>query len=92
MVAKKKSNFYHIRWNRVGVNEEHAAEIIGVSVEQIQQWDKEGAPVYVERLLLLWDNKNVNMDGWQGFVFSRGVLKHKKAQFRPEQLKAHQTT
>jgi len=47
---KAKSQFYHIRFNTVGLNEERAAELIGVPVEEIQQWDKEGAPQMAEKL------------------------------------------
>ena len=34
-MARKKSSFYHIRWNRVGLNEQRTAEILGVSVEDV---------------------------------------------------------
>ena len=44
MAAKKKSVFYHTRWNKVGLNHERAAEVLGVSVEQVEAWDIEGAP------------------------------------------------
>jgi len=83
---KKKSNFYQIRWHRVGINETVAAEVIGVTVEQILMWDNEGAPIYVERLLLLWDRKNVGIPGWDGWLFSRGCLIYKRQRWRPELL------
>lgn len=83
---KKKSNFYQVRWHKVGISETVAAEVIGVTVEQILQWDKEGAPVYVERLLLLWDRKNVGVPGWDGWLFSRGSLIYKRQRWRPELL------
>jgi len=44
-MAKKKSNFYHVRYNRVGLNADRTAEILGVTVDDIFKWDKEGAPV-----------------------------------------------
>lgn len=39
-MAKKKSNFHHIRWNCVGLNESRTAEVLGVTVKDIQEWDK----------------------------------------------------
>ncbi len=85
-MAKAKSTFYHVRWHKVGINEAIAANIIGVSVEQIKQWDLEGAPIYVERLLLLWDRKYIGFDSWNGWYFSRGTLHFKKQQWRPENI------
>jgi len=75
-----------VRWHRVGINETVAAEVIGVTVEQILLWDIEGAPIYVERLLLLWDRKNVGIPGWDGWLFSRGCLIYKRQRWRPELL------
>ena len=86
MPAKKKSSFYHTRSNKVGINEQRAAEVLGVTIEQVKQWDSEGAPSYVERLLLMWDCKHINVDGWSGWCFSRGVLKHGRQQWRPENI------
>jgi len=83
---KKKSNFYQVRWHRVGINETVAAEVIGVTVEQILKWDNEDAPIYVERLLLLWNRKNVGIPGWDGWLFSRGCLIYKRQRWRPELL------
>lgn len=86
-MGKRKSSFYHTRWNKVGVNEELAAEILGVSVEQVQQWDiDDTAPIMAERLLLLWDKKRVGHRGWDGFYFSRGAFCYKKQRFTPESL------
>jgi len=87
-MAKKKSSFYHTRWNRVRLNAERAADILGVSVEDVQRWDDEGAPVMAERLLLLWDSKNVGVEGWDGFLFSRVVLRWKNRRWTPAGLKA----
>jgi len=36
---KRKSSFYHLRWNKVGLNEERAAEVLGVSVDEIRRYD-----------------------------------------------------
>lgn len=83
---KKKSNFYHIRWNKVRINETVAAEVIGVTVAQILEWDIEGAPIYVERLLLLWDRKNIGAPGWDGWLFSRGALLYRGKRFTAELL------
>lgn len=82
----KKSSFYHTRWNRVGINENVTAEILGVSAEQVRRFDIEGAPAYAERLLLLWDKKHVGLAGWQGWYFSRGVLRHGREQWTPQTI------
>ena len=87
-MGKRKSSFYHTRWNKVGVNEECAADILGVSVEQVKQWDiDDTAPIMAERLLYLWDKKRVGHCGWEGFYFSRGAFCYgKKQRFTPESL------
>ncbi len=85
-MARKKSAFYHLRIKRVGLNEERTAEVLGVSVDDVLRWDIEGAPVMAERLLFLWDRKNVGHEGWSGFYFSRGALIYKKLRWRPENL------
>lgn len=86
MARPKKSAFYHIRLNKVGINEETAANVIGVDVKQIKEWDAAGAPVYVERLLLLWDRKHIGHPGWDGWLFSRGALVHKKKRWLADNL------
>lgn len=83
---RRNQGFYHVRWNRVGLNETRAAEVLGVSVEDVQEWDKKGAPEMAMRLLLLWDRKNVGVDGWDGFIFTRGVLKYKQHRWTPRML------
>lgn len=75
-MAKKKSKFYHVR-RKVGLNVERAAEVLGCTTDEVEQFDAKGAPVMVERLLLLWDRKNVGVEGWEGWLFSRGVLVNK---------------
>lgn len=85
-MAKRKSSFYHTRWNKVGINEQLAADILGVTVEEVLRFDEEGAPLMAERLLLLWDKKHIGYDGWEGFRFSRGVLCFKKLRFTPASL------
>lgn len=82
---KKKSSFYHTRWNHVGINETIAADVIGVTVDDVKRFDVEGAPI-AERLLLLWDKKHVNFDGWENWLFSRGVLIHKRQRFTPQTI------
>ncbi|MCQ8103899.1 hypothetical protein NP590_07275 [Methylomonas sp. SURF-2] len=86
-MARKKSSFYHTRWNRCGLNEARAAEVIGCTIDDIRRFDAEGAPI-AERLLLLWDSKHVGCDGWDGFLFSRGVLRWKNRRWTPAMLKA----
>lgn len=84
-MACKKSSFYHTR-TKVRLNEQRAAEIIGVSVDDVKRFDDEGAPI-PERLLLFWDSKNIGLDGWEGFLFSRGVLRWKNRRWTPSMLK-----
>lgn len=91
MAAKKKTSFYHARWNKVGINEVGineivASEVLGVTVEQVKEWDEKGAPEPVERLLLLWDRKSVGVPGWDGWLFSRGTLRYKGQQWRPDNI------
>ncbi|MEE7624674.1 hypothetical protein V3O24_00755 [Methylobacter sp. Wu8] len=85
MAAKKKPSFYHTR-NKICPNNQQAAELLGVDISETERMDKEGAPVMAERLLLLWDRKYINSPGWDGWVFSRGVLIHKNKRWRPESL------
>jgi hypothetical protein len=86
---KPKSTFYHVRWYTVGLNEERAAELLGVTTDEIRKWDKEGAPAMAERLLLLWDRKHVGHNGWDGWSFSRGVLVHGKRRWTPRMILEH---
>lgn len=85
-MAKKKSSFYHTRLNKVGLNEVRASEVLNVSVEQIIEWDEKGAPEIMERFLILWDKKHVGVTGWDGWIFSRGLLKYKGQQWGPETI------
>lgn len=84
MATKKKSSFYHTRI-RIAPNKDVAAEVLGCSVADIEMFDLEGAPI-AERLLRLWDRKYVGVPGWDGWLFSRGVLRFKNQQWRPEDL------
>lgn len=63
-----------------------AAELLGVSVEDILLWDDKGSPPIAEAYLLLWDKKHVNYEGWNGFYFSRGKLRYKKLMWSAELL------
>ncbi len=81
---KPKSNFYHIRWNKVKINERVAAEILGVTVEDVLRFDDEGAPPMAEKLLLLWDRKHIGYEGWSRWLFSRDRLLYKGQIFTPE--------
>lgn len=86
MARKRFSTFYHTRQNHVGINETVAAEILGVTVEQVRRFDLEGAPLMAERLLLLWNRKHIGLHGWDGWLFSRGVLIYKRQRFTPETI------
>lgn len=81
----KKSSFYHLR-KRLGLNPERTAAVLGVDAGEVLRMDKEGAPAMAERLLSLWDSKDVGVDGWQGFRFVRGALVFKGRRWRPENL------
>jgi hypothetical protein len=83
---KPKSRFYHLRMYTVGLNAERTAELIGVPVDVIHQWDQEGAPEMAEKLLMLWDRKHVGHEGWNGFLFSRGVLRFKNRRWTPKMI------
>lgn len=74
--GQRKTNFYHVRWNTCGLNHSRAADVLGVTVDQVKEWDLIGNPL-AEKYLLLWDQKHVNIPGWEGFTFSRGVLCYK---------------
>jgi hypothetical protein len=87
---KKKSKIYHIRFNTVGLNAERTAEVLGVSIDDVRRFDTEGAPVMAERLLLLWDRKYIGLEGWDGWLFSRGVLRHGKHQWTAKMILEHQ--
>ncbi|MBD9362720.1 hypothetical protein [Methylomonas fluvii] len=86
-MAKKKSSFYHVRWNRCGLNVERAAEVLGVTVDDVLSFDRDGHYL-AERYLLLWDRKHVNLPGWDGWLFSRGVLRYKSQQWQPSSILA----
>jgi hypothetical protein len=83
---KKYSDFRNLRWVKLGFNEERAAEVLGVTVDQIKVWDYEEPPIMASRLLLAWDRKSVGHSGWDGWYFSRGALHYRDKQWRPESL------
>ena len=82
---KPKSSFYHARWHKVGLNVDRAAEILGVTCNDILSFDEHGNPL-AERYLLLWDTKHINYEGWNGWIFSQGCLVHKRQRWRPDTL------
>lgn len=84
MARKKFSDFRRLRWIKLGLNDERAADVLGVTVEQIKIWDYEDPPVMATRLLLAWDRRVVGLPGWEGWYFSRGTLHYKGEQFLPE--------
>lgn len=84
---KAKSSFYHTRWHKAGLNEERAAEILSISVDEVRRFDIDGAPIYAERLLLLWQSKCLEGIGWHGWKFRRGKLCHGSRTWTPDSLK-----
>jgi len=79
---KKFSEFRNLRWLKLGLNEDRAADILGVTVDQIKIWDYEEPPIMASRLLKAFDRKGVGHEGWDGFYFSRGALHYKKLMWR----------
>lgn len=71
--------------HKVGINEHVAAEVLGVTVDEVLLWDDVGAPELAERYLLLWSKKHLGVD-WQGWTLSQGRLMHKGLIWRPETL------
>jgi hypothetical protein len=86
MARPKKSDFYKLRWHRLGLNETRTATLLGVTVDDVKQWDNEGAPAIAERLLCLWDLKEISLDGWHGARFQRGVLVYHGKRWTPDTL------
>lgn len=82
---KAKSSFYYTRWYKVGLNPDQAAEVLGVDVATVAQWDRDGNNL-AERYLLLWDRKHLYGE-WSGFTFSRGRLMYKRRLWTPDSLK-----
>jgi hypothetical protein len=83
---KKFTEFRKIRWLKLGLNEERAADILGVTVSQVKAWDYEEPPIMASRLLQAYDRKSVGHEGWDGWYFSRGALHYKNMQWRPQSL------
>lgn len=85
--GRKKTGFYHA-FNEICPNKPRCAEILGVTVEQVDQWIVDGNDL-AEKYLRLWDQKHVNIQGWEGFTFFRGLLNYKgRTQWTPDGLKA----
>lgn len=83
--SRKKSGFYHAV-NEIIPHKPSCAELLGVTVEQIEEWMETGNDL-AEKYLRLWDKKYINIQGWEGFCFSRGMLKYKgKSQWSPDGL------
>jgi hypothetical protein len=77
---------FFVRIHTVGLNAERAAELTGVPVDVIHQRDQDGAPEMAEKLLMLWDRKHVGHEGWNGFLFSRGVLRFKNRRWTAKMI------
>lgn len=77
---QKFTEFRKIRWLKLGLNEERAAELLGVTIAQVKAWDYEEPPIMASRLLQVYDRKSVGMEGWDGWYFSinRGLIWNKK--------------
>lgn len=83
--TRKKSGFYHAV-NEIIPHKPSCAELLGVTVEQVEQWMETGNDL-AEKYIRLWDKKHINFPGWEGFSFSRGVLIYKnKLRWTPELL------
>ncbi|WP_347986050.1 hypothetical protein [Methylomonas sp. AM2-LC] len=83
---KRNTEFYNTRYKIVGLNEKRTAEVLNVEIDQVLEWDLNDAPSHVIRYLLLWDKKQIGVPGWQGWMFSKGVLLYKGNRFRPESI------
>ncbi len=81
----RKSSFYHTRQKIGLLNLERTAQVLGVTIDDVLQFDRDGSPI-AERVLLLWDNKRINVDGWSGWTISQGCLVYKRQRWRPETL------
>ena len=84
MAAAKKSSFYHTR-NKICPNKAQAAELLNVEIADIERMDANGEPLG-EMVLRFWDKKHIGLPGWDGWLFSQGVLAHKNKRWRPENL------
>ena len=82
MARPKRSSFYHTR-SKLFLSPEIAGEILGYTLDQILEADWFGDRL-AEKYLLLHDRKEIGIDGWRGWCFSRGVLRHGREQWRPE--------
>lgn len=80
---RKLSVFYKLRL-RVGLDQERAAELCGVTTRTVQNWDTRGAPLVVERFLHMYDRTSLagRGPGWEGWAFERGLLVHRRAGLR----------
>lgn len=79
----KPSSFQNLRL-KVGLSQAAAADLCGVTVRTIRNWDVKGAPLMAMRLLHMYDRKSCSGIGpdWSGFMFSRGFLVNKRLGLR----------
>lgn len=84
MARKRKSSLYKTRIS-LKLNVDFCAQLCGVDRETYQEWEEQGNEI-AAKYLRLWDCKHVGVDGWNGWCFSRGVLKHGRQQWTPKTI------
>lgn len=74
---------------KLALSTEACAELCGVTVRTIQNWDRKGSPAIAMRFLHLYDRQDLAGHGedWRGFKFSRGKLVCGRLSFTPRNLK-----
>lgn len=84
----RPSDFQRLRL-RVSLSVEACAELCGVTVRTIQNWDAKGAPLIAMRLLHIYDRQDLGGHGseWRGWRFSRGKLICGRLSFHPRNLR-----
>ncbi len=85
MARTRKSDFYRLRL-QLALDQNNAANLAGVTLRTIRNWDKKGAPHIAMRLFYLWDKRAVREPGWEGWMFSRGALQRGKIRIKPQSL------
>lgn len=80
---RRLSAFYKLRL-RVGLTQEQVAELCGVTVRTVQNWDIKGAPLVAQRLVHMHDRTSLagRGSGREGWAFERGLLVNRRAGLR----------